>query len=78
MIKHPKCEFYLVLVLSVKGMNEKEGPDGLVPSALLFEKYPHSTIPENLGRRPTTEERGEIALEIRCEMEDHLEKLYIT
>eukprot|EP00171_Calliarthron_tuberculosum_P023357 IDg23357t1 len=39
-IGHPKAPKKLLLQLSVKSMNDTLGPEGLVPSALVFGEYP--------------------------------------
>lgn len=59
-------------------MNDKAGQDGLVPTALLIGEYPRMKMPDNLGRRPKTDERGDSALAMRCEMKDHGGKMRIT
>lgn len=71
-VQHAKSEFEFVLIMSFKPMNDTEGPDRLVPSALLFDEYPRMSLPENFGRRPTTDERGDITRTVRCEMKGYL------
>lgn len=44
-VDNPKSDFELVLALSVKEMNDFDGPDVLVPSALIFGEFPKLGMP---------------------------------
>ena len=59
-------------------MNETPGPNGVVPSTLVFGEHPPVfTRSENPKRRPTLDERAKIAFKARNEMEQHMGKLRI-
>lgn len=78
LLNYPKADFELVLALAVKALNDTAGPDGLVPSALLFGEFPRMELPENCGPRPTTDNRGRIAFIIRNEVRQHIDKMRIS
>lgn len=65
--------------MSVKEMNNTLGPEGLVPSMLLFGEFPQMKTPsESNVPRATTEERSELAVAARREMEQHMAQLKVT
>ena len=76
--ENPKVEFDLALALSVKALNDTAGPDGLVPSALLFGEFPRLVMPSAYGTRPTTDERSSVALLARREMKLIMDKQRIA
>ena len=78
LLNFPKAEFELTLALAVKALNDKAGPDGLVPSALLFGEFPRLELPDDCSTRPTTDERGKLALIIRNEVRQHIDKMRIS
>ena len=75
---HPKSNFDLVLALAVKALNDTSGPEGLVPSALVFGEFPRLDMPSEYNRRPTSDERGEIATMARNLMRTHLDTMRIS
>ena len=69
MVSFPSTEKELALACAVKAMNDTLGPEGLVPSALVFGEYPQIRArSENATERPTTAQRGEVAEMARKEM----------
>lgn len=76
MFDHPGADKQLTLALSVKAMNEKLVPDGVVSSTLVFGLHPavyiRSEIPKS---RPTLNKRAKIAEEARQEVENHMAKM---
>ena len=42
MAKHPKTPPHMALAASVKAMNDTLGPEGFVPSALVFGEFPRA------------------------------------
>lgn len=78
MIDHPKTNKHLTLALSVKEMNDTLGPNGVVPSSLVFGEHPRVfTKSETMTKRPTLYERAHIAIEARQEMEKHMAQIRI-
>lgn len=78
-ITHPKADFDTALALATKALNDTLGPEGLVPSALVFGDLPRlqlaSTSPPQ--PRPTTDERASLADIARTEMATIMAKLRI-
>ena len=78
MLDHPGAAKELVLQLSVKAMNYKLGPEGHVPSALVFGEYPKIyTLSETPKTRPNLAARAEIALTARRAVEKHMSDLRV-
>jgi len=72
----PQENTEVLLALSVKSMNEKLGPEGLVPSALVFGIMPSlAMLGSTLDPRATQEDRGSIANCAKRSMEEHMAKL---
>ena len=70
MAETPKADPSLALAAAVKSMNDTPGPEGLVPSALVFGEFSKVyTRSETPAQRPTLEDRAAIALCVRKEME---------
>ena len=75
---HPNADKKLTLSMAVKAMNETLGPEGLVPSLLVFGEYPEINLPgEPHQTRPSTDERAALAQTARAEMERIMAKLRI-
>ena len=76
--ENPKVEPRQALAASVKAMNDTLGPEGLVPSALVFGEYPKAyTRSETPPPRSTLVERASIAKSARKEMEKHMSEMRI-
>lgn len=57
-------------------MNDTLGPEGLVPSALVFGEFPKAySLSEILGVRSSVEEREKIAASAGREMEKRIAKM---
>ena len=70
MTAHPTSELDVILALSVKEMNNTLGPEGLVPTALVFGEYPPvHTKSETPNPRGVLASRAEISNTARQEME---------
>ena len=69
MIAYPNRERQLLLSFAVKAFNDTLGPDGLVPSALVFGEFPSPIVTsETRHPRATIESRAEIANMAQKEM----------
>lgn len=69
MSEHPNTPPSRALAASVKAMNDTLGPEGLVPSALVFGEFPRVfTKSETPSERLTLKERASIAQSARKEM----------
>lgn len=67
-----------ILAMSVKAMNDTLGPEGFVPSALVFGVYPSTQVFEDpKDPKPTLQERAKLAATIRAEMDQHMAKLRV-
>ena len=55
MADHKKTDRDLALALAVKAMNDTLGPEGLVPSVLVFGQYPKFNIPSSKPSAKTTQ-----------------------
>ena len=67
------------LSCAVKAMNDPLGPEGIVPSVLVFGEYPKvNTKSETPSKRPTLQERATIAKIARDEMERPMEQLRVA
>ena len=77
-VENPTTDPDLALALSVKAMNDTLGPEGLVPSALVFGEFPpvftRSEVPHP---RATLESRAVVASAARKEMEQQMAKLRV-
>ncbi len=63
---HPSMRHQLLLALAVKAMNDTLGPEGTVPSALVFGEFPSIRAFEGtVIARPSLAERPEVARETR-------------
>ena len=72
-VDYPSMQRQLLLALSVKAMNDTLGPEGTVPSALVFGEFPSlRSVSEPIIPRPTLAERAEAALRARRYMSQHL------
>ena len=76
---YPSADKNLLLAFAVKGMNDTLGPEGLVPSALVFGEFPPAyTKTEVPKARPSLSLRAEIANTARKEMNEHMAKLRVN
>lgn len=76
MIAHPGADKHLTLALCVKAMNDTLGPNGVVPSSLVFGEHPQVfTRSETPPPRATLDERAKIATEARQEMERYMARV---
>lgn len=76
MASHPRAEKHLTLAMCVKAMNDTLGPNGVVPSALVFGEHPQVfTRSETTPPRATLDERSKLAFEARQEMEQHMARV---
>ena len=76
MAAHPASDPKLVLALSVRAMNDTLGPEGLVPTALVFGEYPPvHTKSETPSSRALLASRAEVANTARQEMEKVMAEL---
>ena len=72
-IAYPNRERQLLLSFAVKALNDTLGPDGLVPSALVFGEFPSPIVTsETRHTRSTIESRAGIASMARKEMEKEI------
>ena len=77
-IGHPKMQRQLLLALAVKAMNDTLGPEGTVPSALVFGEFPRLRSFEGpIVPRPALAERAEAAQEARPYMAKHLAQVRV-
>ena len=66
-------ERQLLLAFSVKAMNDTLGPEGVVPSALVFGEFLSlRSVSGPLIPHPTLAERAEVALQARRFMSEHI------
>lgn len=76
MKSRPDVEKSFALSLSVKAMNGTLGPEGLVPSVLVFGEFPQIRNKSEIRReRPSLLERSEIAAVARKEMAERMAEL---
>lgn len=67
--QYPHEDRNFVLAISVKAMNDTLGPEGLVPSALVFGEFPKFVTKSEVPReRSILESRAEMATLVRKEM----------
>ena len=72
-LDHPSMQRQVLLALSVKAMNDTLGPEGIVPSSLVFGEFPSlRTFVGPIIPRPSLAERAETAQEARRLMAKHL------
>ena len=72
-IAYPDRDRQLLLSMSVKAINDTFGPDGLVPSALMFREFPPAfTTSETPHPRTTLDSRAAVADMARREMEKQM------
>ncbi len=72
-LDYPSMQRQLLLALSVKAMNDTLGPEGTVPSALVFGEFPSlRSLSGPVVPRPSLAERAEAAQQARRYMSDHL------
>ena len=77
-IDHPSMQRQLLLALAVKAMNGILGPEGIVPSALVFGEFPSLRSISNPSlARPSVAERAQAAQEARRHMSEHLARAKI-
>ena len=70
MSEHPLTPPASALAASVKALNDTLGPEGLVPSALVFGEFPPMfTNSESPAQRETLQDRASVAQSARKEME---------
>ena len=75
-ISYPKVSDNLLLSISVSAINNTLGPEGLVPSALIFGEFPQLNIfGEPMDPKSTFETRSRIAIQARKEMEQHMARM---
>ena len=76
---YPKQDKNLLLQCAVKSMNDTLGPEGIVPSVLVFGEYPQAySKSETRPNRPTSIERSKIAHTARMEMSKHMAKVRLA
>lgn len=70
MLDNPGADKHLTLTPTVKAMNDALGPEGLVPSTLVFGEHPPvCTRSETSSKCPTIDKRALIAFKAGQEME---------
>lgn len=70
MVAHPHTPPHIALTCVLKFMNDTLGPEGLMPSALVFEEFPQlSNNSEPRPARLTLGERADLATTAGIEME---------
>ena len=78
MVTHPDSDRQLALALAVKAMNDTLGPEGYVPSVLVFGEYPRvHTKSEKPPPKKTLSERSKIAALARKECESIMAKMKV-
>ena len=78
MAEHPDTDKDHALAVSVKAINDTLGPEGFVPSSLVFGEFPTiHTDSERRASRPTTAERASVVESARTEMEKIMAELRI-
>lgn len=76
MIYHPGANKHLTLAPTLKVMNDKLGPSGVVRSTLVpGERPPVFTCSETPGTRPSIDERAQIAFDARQEIGKQMAKI---
>ena len=76
---YPLQDKSLLLQCAVKGMNDTLGPEGIVPSLLVFGEYPQAfTRSEVRPNRPTADKRVKIANDARAEMAKYMAKVKVA
>ena len=75
---HPKMQRQVLVALAIKAVNDTLGPEGIVPSALVFGEFPslHSFLGPMVPR-PTLAERAFAAQEARRHMSKHMAAIKI-
>eukprot|EP00171_Calliarthron_tuberculosum_P023888 IDg23888t1 len=69
----------MLLQISVKAMNDTLGPEGLVPSALVFVEFPKFlTRSEAPNPRITLSDRSKVARAALYEMQGHIAKMRVN
>lgn len=68
----PEAQFFILQALAAKPMNDTPGPDGTVPSGLLFGEYLQMAILNPLRRIITTEERVNMEVLFGTEMKTNV------
>jgi len=77
--ENPNEKPELLLQFAVKGMNDTLGPEGIVPSLLVFGEYPPAfTTSENPRSRAPAHLRAKMANEARVEMAKHMGKARVA
>ena len=77
-IDYPSIEKSILLSIAVKAMNDSLGPEGLVPSALVFGEYPSvHTKSEVPSPRAALISRAEVANAARKEMEQIMARMRV-
>lgn len=75
-IDYPVLPDDIALSVSVKTLNDTLGPEGIVPTVLVFGDYPRLyTLSEELPSRLTNEQRAALVTTARKEMEKHMAEL---
>eukprot|EP00171_Calliarthron_tuberculosum_P005792 IDg5792t1 len=78
-LDYPQVDKGLLLQLAVKSMNDTLGPEGIVPSSLVFGEYPKVyTTSETPQQRPSIAERAKMLHTARIEMQKHMAKSRIA
>lgn len=78
-LDHPKIGIRLLLSVAVKALNDTIGPDGVVPSALLFGEYPLiRTFDKPRMPNPKLVQRALIAQQARKLMAQNMAKARVT
>ena len=76
LIENPTCPPEEALAAAVKAMNDTVGPEGFVPSALVFGEFPRvHTASSSATSRPSLSSRAKVANTARSEMEHHMASL---
>lgn len=79
LVEHSNADPSLALALSVKALNDTLGPEGHVPSALVFGEFPLPyTKSEQKPQRLTVDERAAIASLARKEMSEIMARMRIA
>jgi len=77
-LDHPSMQRQVLLAVAVKAMNDTLGPEGVVPSALVFGEFPSlRTFEGPVIPRPSLAERALAAQEARRYMARHLAEVRI-
>ena len=79
MVSHPETDNTLALSLAVKAMNDTLGPEGFVPSALVFGEYPEvHTESETPRGRLNLQQRSALATSAREECQKIMAKMKVS